>query len=489
MKRIFCLILAMLVLLPTLFACKNDEGSTQTGEQEVQSSEDQESNDLLDTIPTGSYSKKEFLIAVPERNKDEVCSDSLSGEFVNDTVYKWYEKINLRYDVSIRGEARSNTEFFDKQKNEIDAGQGTVHLYGCTLISVATPIRAKLYKNWNTMGNMINLNTDRWDRNINEKLTWMDKLYVLSGDLGYSKIDNTMVTYYNKEIMSDLGYSTADLLKMVDEKDWTFEAFEKMIKNTYLDADKDKKKGDGDVYGYVAQSLSSHDVWLTQFGIDSIALDESDTIVSTLRTPEMVSLVGKLWKFLHKNEGVLSSNDISITKTEYDFFADDQAAMITGTLSSAERFAEELGTNSFGILPAPLLDKNQNDYCTKLTSNYLTWGVSKATPEADIDFVAHITDALCAESSQTLYPAFYNHILKEKYSKDEDMARMIDLIMQKATVDRTAIFSAEITQYITSVRNTLDKSAFSEGEFLSELGSGKLQNANNLYTFGYKRNQ
>ena len=74
---------------------------------------------------------------------------------------------------------------------------------------------------------------------------------------------------------------------------------------------------------------------------------------------------------------------------------------------------------------------------------------------ADIDFIAHITDALCAESSQTLYPKFYDILLKQRYSKDPATAKMVDLIMKNVAIDSTFLYNNFVDNYATLTRSLL----------------------------------
>ena len=129
--------------------------------------------------------------------------------------------------------------------------------------------------------------------------------------------------------------------------------------------------------------------------------------------------------------------------------------MITTRLSYAAQFAKDLGAEAYGILPAPLKDEDQEDYYTKLFNEFAVWGVSKNILDADVDFIAHITDALCAESSQTLYPKFYDILLKQRYSKDPATARMVDVIMKNVNIDPTFMYNTVLDGYAELTRGLL----------------------------------
>ncbi|MBQ9085729.1 MAG: hypothetical protein IJY47_00920 [Clostridia bacterium] len=456
MKRILCLALVLLMLLPMAIACKkDDEGSGANNTGVANNTANNGPTDLLDTIPTGNYGGKEFVISVQGEHKEEVYSEELTSEVANDTIYKWIDKINSRYGVSVKGQVPEG-DFFTAQQTETSSGTVTTAIYGCNAYQVYKPVNAKIYKDWYEMGNMIDLTAERWDKIVNDGVTWNGVLYGLTGDLGYSKLQGAMATFCNVGLLDEIGYTTDDLYKMVDDKEWTFEAFQSMLKDIYIDSDYDGKKSTGDTFGYVSVSGNAHDIWLTQFGISITKQnDTTNKIEPTLFNDQTISVVDKVWSFYHENKGVLSG---SSGDPEDKYFSDGRAAMVTTRLSYASQFSEDLGTDAYGILPAPLLDEDQDTYYTKLYDRFAVWGVSKSVLDSDVDFIAHITDALCAESSQTVYPAFYDILLKQRYSKDPTTARMVDILMENVSIDSTFMFGENLLSYPYLVRGALRSS-------------------------------
>ena len=127
--------------------------------------------------------------------------------------------------------------------------------------------------------------------------------------------------------------------------------------------------------------------------------------------------------------------------------------MVTSRFSRATMYAE-MGVESFGVLPGPKWEEN-DEYCTSLHDRYAIYGVSKSVLAEDVDFIAHITDALCAESTQTVYPQFYDVLLKQRYSKDPDTARMVDLIMKNVYIDTAFQFADHLELYPFAIRQMI----------------------------------
>ena len=155
-----------------------------------------------------------------------------------------------------------------------------------------------------------------------------------------------------------------------------------------------------------------------------------------------------LINFYHENNSIASYTAAQTNKIyEDDYFSEGRAAMITTRLSYAKQFAEDLGVDEYGILPGPLRNEDQPEYLTKLFEQYAIWCVGKSILDEDKDFIAHITDALCAESSQTLYPKFYDILMKQRYSKDPDTARMVDTVMKNQSLDSVYMFGKWLNAY------------------------------------------
>ena len=485
MKRILALALVLLMLLPMAIACKKDEVEEKpTGDVILNSDEESGSVDLLTTIPSANYNGREFIINVNGNvHGNQINAEELTGDLKNDAIYQWLSKIETLYGVDIVAYVPDG-DYFTGITTENSSGTVTTAIYGHNAFELYKPVSAKMYKNWNDMGDMIQLDATRWDQTINKDATYNGVLYGLTGDLGYTKLEGAMATYFNVGMLDEIGYSDKDLYAMVDDGEWTFEEFEAIVKDFYVDTDYNNKKSYGDTFGYVTVSDNSHDIWFAQFGIPLTVRDANNVITPALYTPDNVEVIEMLQRFYHDNPGVATYKASETGKVyEHNFFEEGRAAMITTRLSYAAGFAEKLGVEEYGILPAPKRTVEQEAYLTKLFEQYTIWGVGKSLNPADVDFVAHITDALCAESSQTLYPKFYDILLKQRYSKDSNTARMVDLVMKNQFLDTTYMFCEWLYRYpMIPVECLRDRVALSsKWAALAQTLPGKLEEMYSLY--------
>ena len=97
--------------------------------------------------------------------------------------------------------------------------------------------------------------------------------------------------------------------------------------------------------------------------------------------------------------------------------------------------------DDYGILPLPKVDEEQDDYISML---------HQAARFMALPVNCQKTDAVCAVLEEMAYighsellPTYYETVLKEKYARDEESARMLDLIHANVRADIAYIFASD----------------------------------------------
>jgi hypothetical protein len=98
-------------------------------------------------------------------------------------------------------------------------------------------------------------------------------------------------------------------------------------------------------------------------------------------------------------------------------------------LSLAKTFRET--EVDFGIIPLPKLDEVQKDYIT------LNWAGFMSVPltVSDPAFVGSVVELLGYYNSEIVIPAFYDILLGQKISRDDDSVKMLDIIFNNTVYD------------------------------------------------------
>ena len=96
----------------------------------------------------------------------------------------------------------------------------------------------------------------------------------------------------------------------------------------------------------------------------------------------------------------------------------------------------------FGILPTPKYEESQEKYWSVL-SPYTTGilSIPVTTAGAQLEEVGLILEAMAAYSHYTLIPAYIDESLKTKYSRDEESAGMMDIILENRLIDPMMVYN------------------------------------------------
>ena len=472
------------MLLPMTIACKKDSGDPQgsgsgsgdvvenggngnnnggsgnnnsgNGNGNSSNPEDIYDFNILSKLPAANYNGKKFNVCMEEGSGQigNFNATEITGDLANDTLYRWITKIEQTYntDVVVSSPFGSSDAYAKALIDELKTSN-YYQLFGIRAFQSWQPAVQKLFLDWNSLDSAwIDLeDADRWDVATNDAVTFNGKFYTATGDLGVSKLKNTMATFYHVNLLEqygvDNGFDQDYIYGLVDEGQWTLDAMENIAKNVYNDNNKDGLRDAGDTYGYYSNSGNSYDIWAPAMGVTAYKEDANGRPTAVLNTPENVAKLTKVRDFYHNNRGIMpSSNNGSgdaycFGVSETGAFVNGNALFITTIFSAAYDTFQTIGTEAYGIMPQPMYDEDQGYYMSYVNDNYTVWAVNcNLTVGEEQNFTAHIIDALCAESANQVYYQFYDILLKQRYSKDKATAGMVDKVMENVMCDATRQF-------------------------------------------------
>jgi len=111
--------------------------------------------------------------------------------------------------------------------------------------------------------------------------------------------------------------------------------------------------------------------------------------------------------------------------------------------------------DDYGILPYPKLDEAQQNYHVNSMDNYSLLSVPVTVSEEDLEFVGHIVEALNIESKNSVFPAYYEIALTDKYARDMESVEMLEIIMDSRTYDFSILHGHYFAQLPYMFRNLL----------------------------------
>jgi hypothetical protein len=113
---------------------------------------------------------------------------------------------------------------------------------------------------------------------------------------------------------------------------------------------------------------------------------------------------------------------------------------MSGTLDNAPALRQS--EVEFGILPFPKYDEDQENYLSHSYDGLSSFGVPLCA--YDPEMCGMILEALCAESSYSVIPKYYDVVLQGRLARDEESKEVLDTIRENLYFDFGFVYSGAI---------------------------------------------
>ena len=227
---------------------------------------------------------------------------------------------------------------------------------------------------------------------------------------------------------------------MVFDGDWTIDKMREMTENVWIDTNGDTKHDANDIHGYaVHPGLNTTDVWLAALDLPVATIHNDGTYSIDFFCEKTISALEKCMALTFDGEG---------TFTGTGGWREVPANFASGKIMMTQLYFGETTQSltdmedTYGILPLPKYDKEQQEYYTNAWDQFSVFSVPVTA--SDLEFVGVIFDALSAETWRTVYPAYYDTALKSRYSADPAVAEIVDIIMAGRKFEFTFQFGDDL---------------------------------------------
>lgn len=435
MKRITALILLILILALSATSCGSGESIAEVTivDNSVTETAAAESTqaDPFAGLPENDYEGYEFRMQTRnfERWIKDVYVDSETGEIVDDAIYRRNQVISEKFNIVFKHSVSSNDNLDYDAKNSILAGEDAYD------IIVNHPRAAFVYANemllldWEKDLPYLNLDNPWWDSDARESLSINHKLFVMYGDISYQTLGASNVMLFNKALFKNYGIDAP--YKQVIDGTWTFDAFEKIVKQGASDLDGDGVMNtDKDQYGYVTQYWVGPIEALYVAGQRVLSKDENDLPYISLNNETTIKTFE--WYF-----GLIDGEDCycQTTGNSWDggfisVFSEGRSMFIDVNMADVPTMREM--DADFGIIPWPKLNESA-EYCTNVDAGTNTYIVPITNVHNELTSI--IMEAMAAIGYYDVVPTYYKIALQTKFSRDEDSADMLDIIKAARVFD------------------------------------------------------
>ena len=312
-----------------------------------------------------------------------------------------------------------------------------------------------------------------WPKHSVDAYTINSKMLLFSNYSSYFGLSRARVWYINKSLCADYGL-TVPYDKIFDGS-WTLDRLIEMINSVYSDVDGNGEKNEGDVFGLV----KTHNYICMQpsMGINTFEKNTGGQLEFVFDVNKASVAVEKLYKLFFESPSVFQI--MGDNSPSQQIFASGQALYYYDSLGMMETFLRESDVD-YGVICTPKLDENQPDYI----AGYTDYSHGVPITASDLDKIGYCIEAMTASGYYTIAPAFVEKSLKNKYSYDEQSAKVVDLIMGRMKVELAYSFSAQMALAFNNLFNSNSPSAdlASYYEKNKEKDLALLERLNTLYS-------
>lgn len=438
--KILALVLACLMLVSVFAACGNDgDGSTTTKEQKETEAPVAE----LPPLEAKNYNNHDFVVLWPEEHVDghwirnEIDCDEQSSDRILNEVYKRNLKVENDYNITISSILEFCSTISDRIRTDAVSETPEYDAFFSNLGGGKTPNKKLrsitiegLIADWND-AEYYKEDMTWWQHDLMEDYSLGGRRYYAFGDIIYSDNYYPYIMYYNRDMLERYGIED-NLASLVSSKEWTIDKLIELCQD--VPESEDDVWDENDTYGCLVSNTAVIAVYYG-FGKDVTVFNE-EGYPEWVMTPSYVAQVAPKIRDFFNNDNIcgntntfskaLGGSDVHADLSR-DMFMNNQGLFTIGELIFAERLATNNNTVSYGLLPIPLYNSNQEKYICVLNDATIL-GIPA---NQDLSRTSHILSALSRESVETLTPAFFGIVLQAKYLNDPESVKMLNMILNE----------------------------------------------------------
>ncbi len=456
LKRLFLLIFIFCFLFSSACSVPNKSTSetgdipkTNISDQTVESSTQDEKNDLIDSLsslPKTNFKDREFRIAT---DNSTLFITSNNTSVVGKKKYLRNVAIEETYHVKITLTEESGLpSITERIKTEALAGTDFCDLVVLDLLPFSQLVSNDLLVNVRAVP-YLDLDQEGLQQTSLSATTFGSYTYGFAADFLYQP-ENSFCVFFNKTLLSQTALPS--LYDLVNENQWDFENFLLYAEEVYSVSRAAGNKISGFCSTESREKLINI-LWAAG-GQRFLANDYGTRPYLNFDNETTQSFIQSLQKMLFRS--IAYNGDSSVATHQ---FAAGSAFFLIAPLSAAQDIS---GNNvNFGVVPLPKQDINQAQFYSYLdSSNYA--GFLKST--RDLNFSGMVTNALVKASASLPQELALTSYLNLYFNSQDDYKMMGKIISSPyyETVDFFKQMDASIT---ASTQTVLFRTISSEGRF------------------------
>ncbi len=438
MKRIVSIIaaLAMLLLSVSCVAGNTDEDTTNapaTSEVDnvIDTGEETEFK-AFGTVDLENYEGYTYniLYTQTENFYRDFHAEQMNGNIMNDVIFarnlQVEEALDIDLEIKWQNYAQVNTDL----QTQCNAGTYDYDMYGGHRTSLALSYGGFL-TDYSDIS-QIDLSGEWWDQGWVDTMSYRGSIYTLVGDISVSSLLLVQALCFNKKLFDDNGLDYP--YELVREKKWTVDALLSLIENYSTDLNNDGDlTWDSDQFGLTGWGTEAGFSIFYGSGFSFVTKNAEDVYEINFDAERLSAVTDKLYDIWVSASSYFNNNG-TVAEHPYPFrvFTEDRALFCDAALCKIGSFLTGMEAD-YGILPQPMFDENQEDYCSY--TGYSIPLIMVPVNAPDLDRTGTIMEALCTASYDGVIPDMYQIVTEVRNARDIESGEMIRIIIRTKTFD------------------------------------------------------
>ena len=459
-KSMLAILLALLMVI-SVVACGRDPVDTSGEGKNPSDTKPSNGRDAIeDSVPDDlSYADREdntimfFVRNNGDMYKYEICCEELLNDTLYDQIHYRNIDVENRLGVKIRQQGQNGSwgereNWFAVLSTAVNTGSNDYDAAAIYASAGAPYVLQNLYYDvWDlsvSNGGYLDLEKPWWNSSIVDECTVYGSLYFLAGDLTVSGTSATQLLLFNKDLFAQKfpDDNVATLYNLVETDAWTIERMTEYVSQVWDDTNLTGMIDDGDVVGlkyWPKTESSAMDAWMDAMNVDVLHRDEYGDYSIADFSPKLIPAFEQVKK-LYTSYGALSSanyKDEDLTN-----LANGNTLFVVGSVGDGALY--RTSTVKYGILPMPKYDDMQENYANSVgTYSSLVVILSHLNDER-AKMVSAVLEVMAAESYKQVTPVYYSKVITGQYSKDEEDARMFDIVLENANYSFASLYAGSL---------------------------------------------
>ena len=434
-KRILTLLLTAMLLLAGCGTANDNipettgestEGTT-SGETETET----ENTLLTDSVPTDlKFDGVTFRMYSPDQYDGPCMVEEETGEVLNDAKFKMELLTEDRLGVSIEETLAPYWDMLASVEQLVVSGDET---YGCVTMMDRFALNLAQEGCILPMQNVpyVNLDAPYWGSQITKTLSVNGNSYFAVGSFNLRSFKDTACVMMNTTLAENFGITPPHAL--VDEGTWTFDKMAELGKDVTADLNGDGILNSDDRYGLGTYDIRSSPIfmWLAA-DIRVVDKDANDVpYLNVYGNEKFVSVME--WTYQNFVAGM------DLPEVGNDVFGEGRELFCIGYFSHIVGLREM--EDDFTVLPIPKWDEAQAEYRSR---TYDAMCNMVPVTVSDVELSGAVLEVRACMGHNYVVPAFIENSLMQKYSRDAESVKSIQIAFDTRVVDMAEAFMFDV---------------------------------------------